>query len=124
MAASLFVAYKTAAIVTGYTVNLVFCVSKNFFLYGRNYRVYNRNGYSALGGIFKAGCLDIIKHYWRLACAVNCDTAVNNFTELFFAHLILNNIVIALDNIGIGILNRKGPLKVKLVSGVGSINKS
>ena len=53
-----------------------------------------------------------------------CNAAVNDFTELFFADLILNNIVIAFDKVGLGILNRKGPFKVKLMCRVVSVNET
>ena len=124
MAAALLVTYKTAAVIAGNTVNLIFGVGKNNLLCRRNYRVYNHNGYSALCGILKACRLYFIKHDRRFACAVNRDTAVDNFTELFFADLVLNNIVVALNKVGVRILNRKCPFKVKLVRGVGSVNKA
>ena len=124
MAATLLVAYKTPSVITGYKVNLVFGGGKNLLLGGRDYRIYNRNGYSALCGVLKACSLNIIKHYRGFACAVNGDTAVDNLTQLLFAHLILNNIVIAFDMVRFRVLNRKGPLKVKLVCRVTSVNKA
>ena len=55
---------------------------------------------------------------------MHCNAAVDNFTELLFADLVLNNIVVALNNVGIGIFNGVGPFKVKCVFGVGSVNKA
>ena len=55
---------------------------------------------------------------------MHCNAAVDNFTELLFADLVLNNIVVALNNIGVGIFNGIGPFKVKRVLGVGSVNKA
>ena len=55
---------------------------------------------------------------------MHCNAAVNNFTELLFANLVLNNIVVALNNISVGIFNGIGPFKVKCVLGVGSVNKA
>ena len=124
MAAALVVAYKTAPVIAGYQINLRFGTCKYFLFRRRDNRVYNRNGNSALGGILKAGRLNIIKNYSGFACSVHCNAAVNNFTELLFANLALNNIVVALNNISVGIFNGIGPFKVKCVLGVGSVNKA
>ena len=124
MAAALVVAYKTASVIAAYQIDLCLGACKYFLFRRRNYRVDNRNGNSALGGVLKAGRLNIIKNYSGFACSVHCNAAVNNFTELLFADLILNNVVVALNNIGVGIFNGIGPFKVKCVLGVGSVNKA
>ena len=124
MAAAFFVAYKTAAVIAAYTVYLRLSVIKNI-LFGRRYhRVDYGYGYSSLCGIFKSGCLNIVKHYRRFTCAMYRNTAVDYLSELLFADLVLNNIIIALNKIGSGVLNGKRPLKVKSVSRIAAVNES
>ena len=124
MAAALVVAYKTASVIAAYQINLCLGACKYFLFRRRDYRVDNRNGDSALGGVLKACRLNIIKNYSGFACSVHCNATVDNFTELLFADLVLNNIVIALNNIGVGIFNGIRPFEIKHMSGVGSVNKA
>ena len=124
MAAALLVAYKTAAVIAAYAVYLRLRVAQYFLFGGRNYRVNYGYGYGTLCRILKAGRFDIVKHYRRFTCTVFRDTAVDYFTELFLADLILNNIIVALNKIGRRVLYGKCPLKVKSAIRIAAVNKA
>ena len=55
---------------------------------------------------------------------MHINAALNDFTKLFFANFILDNVIIALNNFFIRIFKTERPFQIELVTIIASVNKA